>query len=81
MITPEQILAIASAMLCADRAPAPTITVVSEPKHTTNLFGPITEIAGKELAVMDRNREGDCLCVFDGVRGQNLVDVDHRDIA
>jgi hypothetical protein len=81
MITPGEVIAIASAMLCADRAPTPTIKVVAEPKHTTNLFGPISEIAGKELAVMDRNREGDCLCVFDGRRGQNLVDVDHRDVA
>lgn len=49
--------------------------------HTKNLFGPPEEIAGKTLRLIERNAEGDCLCVFDGKSGTNIVDVDHRDIA
>ncbi len=58
----------------------PKIRVVQEPKHTDNMFGPIEEIAGKELEVISKNPDGDCMCIFKGVKGQNLVDVDHRDI-
>ena len=49
--------------------------------HTRNLFGPPEEIAGKTLRLIERNDQGDCLCVFDGKAGTNIVDVDHRDIA
>ena len=56
------------------------VRVVADPKHTRNLFGPLSEIAGKRLRVLDRNQEGDCLCLFEGSKGQNIVDVDHEDI-
>ena len=49
--------------------------------HTKNLFGPPEEIAGKILRLIERNDEGDCLCIFNGKAGTNIVDVDHRDIA
>jgi hypothetical protein len=58
-----------------------TIQVVEDPQHTKNLFGPISEVAGKTLEVLSRNPDGDCLCLFTGVKGQNIVDVDHRDVA
>lgn len=56
------------------------IRVVAQPQYTRNLFGPLSEIAGKQLRLLERNPQGDCLCLFDGRRGTNLVDVDHRDI-
>lgn len=56
------------------------VRVVDNPQFTKNLFGPIEEIAGKELELMERNRWGDCMCIFRGKLGVNLVDVDHRDI-
>jgi len=58
-----------------------TVRVVENPQHTKNLFGPISEIAGKELELMERNGQGDCLCIFTGRLGTNLVDVDHRDVS
>lgn len=57
-----------------------TVKVVDNPQYTRNLFGSISEIAGKTLELVERNQEGDCMCLFDGVQGRNLVDVDHRDI-
>lgn len=57
------------------------IRVIDNPHHTRNLFGPLTEIAGRELQVLERSAQGDCLCLFTGVQGQNIVDVDHRDIS
>lgn len=57
-----------------------TVQVVENPKHTTNLFGPLSEIAGKRLRVLERNDQGDCLCLFEGSLGTNIVDVDHRDV-
>lgn len=56
------------------------IKVVKDPKFTKNLFGPISEIAGKEIQLIERNPQGDCLCIFNGSKGTNLVDVDHRDV-
>lgn len=46
-------------------------------EHTKNLFESIDKIEGKVLQVMEKNRDGDCMCV---VNGAYLVDVDHRDI-
>ena len=60
--------------------PPQTITVKDKPQYTTNLFGPIDEIAGKQLRLLERNRDGHCLCIFTGRDGQNLIDVDRRDI-
>ncbi len=59
----------------------PKVRVVENPQHTKNLFGPISEIAGKELELMERNDQGDCMCIFTGRLGTNLVDVDHRDVS
>lgn len=56
------------------------IKVSPTPQFTKNLFGPIDEIAGKTLRLIERNDEGDCLAVFEGKMGTNIVDVDHRDI-
>jgi hypothetical protein len=58
----------------------PTVRVVANPQHTRNLFGPIEEIAGKDLELLERNKQGDCLCIFTGRMGTNIVDVDHRDV-
>jgi AAA domain len=72
------------ALMMAAGFPLPTpklhVTVVAAPVHTRNLFGPIEEVAGKRLEVLERNPQGDCLCLFRGIRGVNIVDVDHRDI-
>jgi hypothetical protein len=56
------------------------VQVVERPQHTRNLFGPIEEIAGKRLELIERNFQGDCLCLFSGVKGTNIVDVDYRDV-
>lgn len=56
------------------------VRVVEEPKHTVNHFGPMTEIAGKRLRVMEMSDQGCCLCLHTGEGGQYLVDVDSRDI-
>ncbi len=56
------------------------VRVVTNPMHTRNLFGPLSEIAGKQLELLERNARGDCLCLFDGQAGKNIVDVDYRDI-
>jgi hypothetical protein len=59
-----------------------SIKIVDHPKHTTNLFGTVDEIAGKTLQVLDVSADGkgDCLCVFNSKTGKGLIDVDHRDI-
>lgn len=57
------------------------ISVVDTPQFTTNYFGPIDEVAGKRLQLLSRNPQGDCLCIFEGKKGTNLVDVDYRDVA
>lgn len=41
-------------------------------------WGNISEIAGKELPVLDRSRRGNCLCL---VAGRGLVDVNYADVA
>lgn len=52
--------------------------VVSSPQHTTNVFGGMDVVAGKELRVIDRSVRGDCLCLLPD--GNGLVDVDSRDV-
>jgi len=56
--------------------------IQTKPKmeHTKNVFGPISEVEGKRLRLIERALNGDCLCVFNGSKGEGLVDVDHRDI-
>lgn len=56
------------------------VTVVAKPTKTRNLFGPIEEVAGKTLEVVNMNPHGDALCLFKGRAGVNLVDVDHVDV-
>ena len=46
-------------------------------RYTDYFWGPLSDIAGKPIAVVERNPKGDCLCV---VPGKGLVDVDARDI-
>lgn len=43
---------------------------------TQNLFGSISDIENKSMEILEQNRSGDCLCVFNN----NLIDVDSRDI-
>lgn len=51
---------------------------VSEiPLFTRYFWGDISEIAGKELDLIERNKDGDCMCIL---HGKGLVDVDHRDV-
>jgi hypothetical protein len=77
---PTDLFAAVMAVCNADIPPKRRVVVVREPKNTTNLFGPIEEVAGKELAAMEINFQGDALCFFKGGKGWNLVDVDHTDI-
>jgi hypothetical protein len=79
-IPPNILFAALEAMMSGTASQKECVRVVGNPQHTRNLFGPIEEIAGKSLAVVDKNPEGDCLCVFTGRCGTNLVDVDRRDI-
>ena len=75
-----QMIAIAEMLFGSGCSKESYITVVPNPQHTRNLFGPISEIAGKRLQLMERNSRGDCMCLFTGVQGQYLVDVDHGDV-
>jgi len=56
------------------------VHVVASPQYTTNLFGPLAEIAGARLQLLERHQKGDCLCLCNGRAGSYLIDVDHRDI-
>lgn len=49
----------------------------TEIEHSTNLFAPLSTVAGRRLPVWESNRDGDCLCFVDG---NYLMSVDHRDI-
>lgn len=51
--------------------------VVADPQYTRYFFGPLSDIAGKDLQLMERNAQGDCLCL---VEDKGLVDVDSRDV-
>lgn len=48
---------------------------VSETKY---FWGPLSDIEGKTLQVIERNKSGDCLCIKEG---KGLVDVSSVDIA
>ena len=53
-----------------------------KPKVSENVlypFGPLSDIEGKRLPVLERNRDGDCLCVVNG--GASLADIRGHDIA
>jgi hypothetical protein len=39
-------------------------------------FGPLSDLAGKRLKVLERNRDGDCLCLVDNC----IADVSANDI-
>ena len=43
---------------------------------TQYLWGAKSDIAGKELRLLERNNRGNCLCIMD----KGLVDVDKEDI-
>lgn len=47
---------------------------VSETKY---FWGPLTDIEGQTLRVIERNEQGDCMCIVDG---KGLVDVCGTDI-
>jgi hypothetical protein len=51
--------------------------VADQPSADTNyFFGPVEDIAGKELKVIERNFRGDCLCVNE----KGLIDVAAKDV-
>lgn len=52
--------------------------ISKKPEFTDYLFGDVSEIGGKALKVLEKNEDGDCLCI-DHV-GKNLVCVDKKDI-
>ena len=54
-----------------------TIKIVQNPKFTTYFWGEISDIAGKELYLLEKNENGDCLCWLEE---KGIVDVDCRDI-
>lgn len=77
----DRLISALRTLAAIDRQPVGQwIKVKPTPEHTKNLFGPLDEIAGKTLRLVEVNRQGDCLCVFEGKAGTNLVDVDHRDL-
>ena len=41
-------------------------------------FGPLSDIAGKRLQVLERNRDGDCLCLVNN--GAGMADISARHI-
>lgn len=45
--------------------------------YSNYYFGDWSDIDGKTLTLLDRNPEGDCLCL---VPGKGLIDVDARDV-
>jgi hypothetical protein len=49
-----------------------------EISHTKYHFGDKAEIEDTELTLLERDGQGDCLCLAPENKG--LVDVDHRDI-
>lgn len=57
--------------------------IVKAPKSSQTLypFGPLSDIAGKRLWVLERNEQGDCLCVVKGKNGDGLADVAAADVA
>lgn len=55
-----------------------TCHVCANPQFSRNFFGPISEIAGKKLDVLERNSRGDCLSMLPD--HSNIVDVDRRDV-
>jgi hypothetical protein len=57
---------------------AGTCYVSANPAFTKNLFGPLSQIAGQRLKVIERNHNGDCLALLPDE--SNLVDVDHMDV-
>jgi len=57
--------------------PVGTVWVNPEVKFTRYFWGPLADITGKPITLLERNSRGDCLCY---VHEKGLVDVDHRDI-
>jgi hypothetical protein len=55
-----------------------TCIVAETPAYTQYHWGPLSDIAGQTLKVLERNPQGDCLALLEG---KGLVDVDNRDVA
>ena len=55
-----------------------TITLVDNPTTTNYHFGPLSDLGGKTLTVIDRCSDGSRLCY--APNGNAIVDVDYRDI-
>ena len=45
-------------------------------RYTTYWWGDYSDIAGKEVALLEKNKQGNCLCFT--IKG--LIDVDKRDV-
>jgi hypothetical protein len=54
------------------------IRLIEHPQKTRNLFEDIALLKGKWLPVLEKNRNGDCLCLVDG---RYLIEVFACDIA
>lgn len=53
-------------------------TVKDNPSSKINYpFGPVSDLAGKRLPVLERNRDGDCLCF---VPPNGMADINSDDI-
>lgn len=58
-----------------------TIRVVKSPHFTKEVMAKNSVIAGKELKLIERNEQGDCLCIGKYEEGgEFMVDVDYRDV-
>jgi len=55
----------------------PMIRLKKEIKETKYLWGNKSEIEGQNLALLEENKNGDCLCVF---KDKGIVDVKKIDI-
>ena len=60
------------------------VVVCPNPQHTRNMFGPISEVAGKTLTVVDvavDNSSSLCLVPATlSTAGDHLIDIDHHDV-
>lgn len=54
-----------------------TVKVKENPTKTQYFWGPISDISGKTLHLIERNEHGDCLAM---VEGKGLVDIDAIDV-
>ena len=81
----DGLMAVMALLIAENGAPPPVweqrVKLVDAPRYTSFYFGPIENIAGKKLKVLERSHRGDCLCLAQDEQGADcLVDVDVRDI-